>query len=142
MIDQVIQNVKTFQQEVDSVIIDIIKENEDLVIQMNVDNLFAGIKNNGERIVPPYAASTVKRKKRKGQPFNRVTTRDQGDHHESIFIKYKEDEFELDASDFKKQYLVRKYGSDLYGLTEANIETLKGIIEEKLLLELRKRILL
>lgn len=142
MTEKVIRGVKTFQQEVDSVIIEIVKENENLVIQMNVQNLFAGIKNNGERIVPPYKPSTVKRKKRKGQPFDRVTTRDEGKHHESIFIKYKEDEFELDAEDFKKQYLIRKYGSELYGLTEENIERLKGIIKEKISFELRKRILL
>ena len=140
-IEETIERLKVTDKLIDSIIIDLVRENEKMLIQMNVDNLFAGIDNEGKRIVPPYKPSTIKRKKRKGQPFNRVTTRDEGNHHESIFIKYSDDEFELDAADFKKQYLVRKYGEELYGLTEENLGTLKKIIEERLLEEVRKKIL-
>ena len=140
-IEETIERLKITDRLIDSIVIDIVRENEKMLIQMNVDNLFAGIDNEGKQIVPPYKPSTIKRKRRKGQPFNRVTTRDEGDHHESIFVKYSDDEFELDAADFKKKYLVRKYGQELYGLTEENLGTLKKIIEERLLEEVRKKIL-
>lgn len=131
-IDEAIDFFENIDKIIDETIIELLKENEKVIIQMNIDQLYSGIDNDGVKIKPPYKPSTIKRKKKKGQPFNRVTTRDEGDHHESLFVVFGQDEFEIDTEDFKKQYLVRKYGKKLYGLTEENIENLRSLIRDDL----------
>lgn len=141
-IDELIDFFEKINQEIDKVFIDLIKDNERFVIELNAEQLFAGIDNDGDKITPPYKSSTIKRKKRKGQPYNRVTTKDEGDHHASIFVSYDNNEdgcFELFADDFKTQYLVRKYGKKLYGLTEESIDKLRAVINDKLIESITKK---
>jgi len=136
-----IEDLKKLDSSIDQIVIDLIKDNEKLVIKMNLANLNSGINNKSEKLVPPYRPSTVKRKKRKGQPFNRVTLKDEGDFHEGFFVEYGEDEFSLQGDDPKTRYLIRKYGNDIFGLTEENIDELKNKIRERLTEEIKKRIL-
>lgn len=139
-IQNMIDDLKSFEQSKDEIIIDLVRDNEKAVLQMNVDQLYSGIDAEGKEISPAYKPSTVKRKRRKGDPYDRVTTRDEGDHHESIFAEYRNDEFELDAADFKKKYLVKKYGEHLYGLTEQNIDKLITLIRDPFIEVARRKI--
>lgn len=141
-IKEAIDFFENIESSLDEVFIEVIKDNEKEVIKLNVDQLFKGINNDGSKIKPPYRPSTIKRKKKKGQPFNRVTTRDEGDFHKSIFISYDNSEdgcFELSAEDFKSQYLVRKYGKKLYGLTEESINKLRSKINDQLIEAITKK---
>lgn len=115
--------LQKFQNEINSIIEAVIMENEIAIIELNTeDQLFEqGINTYGVDIsdYAPYSEITIEDKKIKGQPYNRVTLRDESDFHDSVFIRYGTDGFSIAASDFKTEDLVKKYGKVL-GLTEEN----------------------
>lgn len=142
VIQEMIQAVKNLEDRKDALLLDLVRDNEAAVISMNVDDqLYQGIDADGQEVGPPYRAFTIAMKRIKGQPYDRVTLRDEGDFHASFFIRYGIDQFTLDASDWKRQKLDRKYGSEIFGLTPANIDRLSAMIRERFVEEARKIIL-
>lgn len=130
-IETLIKNIKEFQVKTDETLLDLVKKEEKFVISLNVDDqLFQGKDANGDEVGPPYTAFTVRLKRKKGQPFDRVTTRDTGDFHKSFFLKFGPSHFEIDATDSKKGQLIRKYGKDIIGLTDENIDFVAAAIED------------
>lgn len=93
------------------------------------EQLFSGINEKGEKIQPAYSPKTVAIKKKKGQPFDRVTTRDTGEFHRDIFLDVRDNEFIVDSADSKSEALQKKYGGELMGLSEDNQEV---YVEENL----------
>jgi hypothetical protein len=83
-----------------------------------------GEDNQKRTIRPPYSPVTRRYKARRGQPTNRVTLRDTGDFHDSIFALFEGDEITLYADDPKAPKLVAKYGRDVLGLTTDSIDIL------------------
>jgi hypothetical protein len=72
----------------------------------------------------PYAPFTVQIKQAKGQPVNRVTLSDEGDFHKSVYIDFRDDCFEILASDWKTEDLLRLYGKEILGLSDENLDEL------------------
>lgn len=72
----------------------------------------------------PYSPLTIAIKEEKGQPTNRVTLRDTGDFEASFFLEVGDKQFEIKASDFKTEALIKKYGRQILGLTDENIASL------------------
>lgn len=141
-IQEMIQAVANFESRKDALLLDLVRDNEAAVISMNVDDqLYQGIDADGKEVAPPYRAFTIAMKRIKGQPYDRVTLRDEGDFHTSFFIRYGADQFTLDAADWKRQKLDRKYGSEIFGLTPENIDRLAAMIRERFVEEARKIIL-
>ena len=107
---------------------DIIWKNEAYIVDMNAEEqLFEqGINRLGVDIsdYAPYSPVTIEIKRLKGQPTNRVTLRDEGDFERSFFLEVGDKQFEIKASDFKTEDLVKKYGEQILGLTDENIATL------------------
>jgi hypothetical protein len=68
----------------------------------------------------PYQPKTIEIKQIKGQPYNRVTLRDEGDFHSSFYVDFSNQGFEIKASDEKTEHLVNKYGRQILGLTDEN----------------------
>lgn len=108
---------------------DIILENEADIVSMNADEQLYGHGENalGVSIMSyqPYAPSTISRKRAKGQPFNRVTLRDEGDFEKSFYLRVSLVDFQIAASDFKAEFLARRYGDEIMGLTDENLGVLK-----------------
>lgn len=106
----------------------IIQENEAAIIDMNAqEQLFESGENSlGVSIASyaPYTPITIEIKKMKGQPTNRVTLRDEGDFESSFYLVISDKQFEIKASDWKTEELVKKYGSNILGLTKENIASL------------------
>lgn len=142
-IAQKIEQIKAFEDSVDQIILDLVKDREAAVIGLNAENqLFqSGQDGEGNELTPSYAPVTVRRKKKKGHPFDRVTLRDTGNFHKSLTIEYGADWFKLGSNDAKRAYLERKYGEQIYGLTPANIEQLTVMIRDQFI-EIAKRKLL
>ena len=124
---QLASKLETFKNTLPALILEVIKSNESLVIDMNVeDQLFERGVDREEKNISnrePYRPITVSIKRQKGQPTSRVTTRDSGDFHESAFIKYGATFFEISFSDWKYGALVEKYGP-IDGLTDENLKDL------------------
>jgi hypothetical protein len=106
----------------------IIWENETYIVDMNAEEqLFEqGINRLGVEIsdYAPYSPVTIEIKEAKGQPTNRVTLRDEGDFESSFFLEVGDKQFEIKASDFKTEDLIKKYGRQILGLTNENIAKL------------------
>ena len=100
-------------------------EAEDTIIEMNIGQMYdSGEDRTGKRITPEYAPETVRIKREKGQPTNRVTLRDTFDFQKSIWVQYYPDSFEIKASDWKTERLTQKYGEEILGLQDEMVKYL------------------
>lgn len=82
-----------------------------------------GVNRNGVQISSyrPYRQRTIQIKLKKGQPTNRVTLKDEGLFYASFVVRANELDFVIDATDWKTEELVTKYGSEILGLTDENL---------------------
>lgn len=107
---------------------DIIWDNDAYIVDMNAEEQLyeQGINRLGVDIMDyaPYSPVTIEIKKALGQPTNRVTLRDEGDFESSFFLEVGDKQFEIKASDFKTEDLIKKYGRQILGLTKENIAVL------------------
>lgn len=118
----------------------IIMRYEDEICEMNTqDQLYEHGQNRlGVDIADyaPYTDFTIEYKHAKGQPTNRVTLRDTGDFYRSFYVSTNGKSFKIHAKDWKTEDLEAKYGSQIFGLSDENIQSLKtdyllpGLIEE------------
>lgn len=127
-LDAMIQRLTAFEAEIFEAIEKVIKDNEEIIVEMNSeDQLYEqGIDRNGVQIASyaPYSPITVELKRIKGQPTGRVTLRDEGDFHYSFYIEFQPGGFEIKASDWKTDMLVKGYGEAILGLTDDNFKDL------------------
>lgn len=103
-------------------------EDEAVICDMNSESQLyeRGIDRDGDSIssYSPYTARTVMVKLLKHQPTNRVTLRDTGEFHASFRVVVDDIGFYIDATDWKTSELEKKYGKQIFGLTEENINEL------------------
>ena len=106
----------------------IITDNEAYIVDMNAEiQLYEeGVNRLGVSIMDyaPYRPLTIAIKEEKGQPTNRVTLRDTGDFESSFYIEVGDRQFEIKASDWTTEALIKKYGRQILGLTDENILSL------------------
>ena len=102
-----------------------ILEHSDVIIDMIVNEQLyeQGINGMGVEIMSyrPYTRYTVKIKRKKGQPFNRVTLRDTGDFYNSLHVKFDDNGFYVTSTDEKAPELLAKYGKTIFRLTDENL---------------------
>lgn len=126
LIDNLRQRVTEFNELLQSgrLIQSIILENEYIITDMNSeDQLYEqGINRLGVNIMDyaPYSPLTIEIKKEKGQPYNRVTLRDEGDFEHSFYVEADTQQFTIKAADWKTEDLIQRYGRQILGLTEEN----------------------
>lgn len=123
---KLIDRLSTLEGELYKVIEDVVRQYGYVIEEMNSeDQLFErGVNRDGVDIASyaPYHPFTLEVKTGKGQPTNRVTLRDEGDFHKSIYIEFQPDGFEIKASDWKTLSLVQMYDPEILGLTDANFK--------------------
>lgn len=133
--------LRAFKDSLPTLLEDIVRSKEDVIVSAIAnDQLYRrGINGNGEKIMDymPYTARTIKNKKRKGQPTTRVTLRDTGAFHESMYVVFDSEGFYITSDDEKAQYLVKKYGGEIFRLTDKNFTR---IIRSHVRKELVKRL--
>ena len=85
-----------------------------------------------------YAPSTVRIKKIKRQPTNRVTLKDTGDFYNTFDVKVESiADFTINADTDKSGYdLTKRYGDRLVGLQEENVKKVMELLEEEFYKEL------
>lgn len=126
LIDNLRQRVTEFNELLQSgrLIQSIILENEYVITDMNSeDQLYEqGINRLGVNIMDyaPYSPLTIEIKKEKGQPYNRVTLRDEGEFEHSFYVEADTQQFTIKAADWKTEDLIQRYGRQILGLTEEN----------------------
>lgn len=126
LIDNLRQRVTEFNELLQSgrLIQSIILGNEYVITDMNSeDQLYEqGINRLGVNIMDyaPYSPLTIEIKKEKGQPYNRVTLRDEGAFEQSFYVEADTQQFTIKAADWKTEDLIQRYGRQILGLTEEN----------------------
>ena len=67
--------------------------------------------------------------KRKGQRYKFVTLRDTGEFYRSFQLKRKSKlNYDINTIDYKADYLMKKYGKDILGITKENLKEIKNKI--------------
>lgn len=127
-IDDLIKRVEKFENKINEYIRLEIIEDEPYICNMNTDKqLFReGITRDGVKIdsYAPYTLTTKRIKSAKGQPTDRVTLRDTGDFYSAFFIMADDKGFKIESEDWKVDKLVDKYGEEILGLTDDNLNEL------------------
>lgn len=133
--------LRAFKDNLPMYLEDIIRDKEDVIVSAiaDVQLYHRGINGRGEKIMSymPYTAKTIQNKKRKGQPTTRVTLRDTGAFHKSMFVVFDSEGFYITASDEKTEELVKKYGEEIFRLTDKNFTR---IVRSHIRKELVKRL--
>lgn len=127
MISGLIDKFKKVGEELDTgeIAKKIVRDNDNILIDMNAqDQLYAkGVNRLGVRIdeYQPYRPLTIKVKIEKRQPYDRVTLKDTGEFYDSFYVETAEDRFYIKASDEKTNLLIKKYGAEIFGLTNDSL---------------------
>lgn len=127
MITNLLDRVKKVKEALDSgrIAKEIVRDNDNILIDMNAqDQLFVkGVNRLGVRIdeYRPYSPSTIKVKIKKRQPYDRVTLKDTGEFYDSFYVETAEDRFYIKASDEKTVWLIKRYGAEIFGLTNESL---------------------
>lgn len=125
IISNKIDALQQFINNMNDNIRNIVDKYDYILIDMNVqDQLYErGINRNEVKLedIWPYAPLTIEFKTVKHQPFDRVTLRDEGDFHRSFNVKAYANDFEIYATDIKTDILTEKYGEEIFGLTDYNL---------------------
>jgi hypothetical protein len=111
------------------------------VLDMNTGQLMDGKTAADQPVLPPYAPMTIFKKIAKGQSL-RVTLFDEGDFQEAFYMEAGSYPVKIRSKDWKEGKLVEKYGQDIFGLTQDNLESVrKDIVLPSLIDYIRKAVL-
>lgn len=137
-----INQLEEIQNNMDAFILGVIKANESKILQLNTESqLFEkGIDSDGRKLQPPYQPATKQRKRKKGQPTNRITLRDEKDFHLSFLVRYGIDDFEISSTDPKSIYLLRRYGKGIFGLTDDSIKEVRKMVLPLLVAKVKSKL--
>jgi len=139
------KTMRTIQSDfVVDVVRSVVEKNSNEIIELNTQKqLFEkGIGSDEKRLEPfPYSNPYEKLKKRIGQPTDRITLRLEGDFYKSFQVVIGNEQFQINATDFKTKFLLKRYGQKVLGLTSSNVsEFNQMVIRPELLKEIRKKI--
>lgn len=137
--------LRIFKDSLPTLLEDIVRSKEDVIVSAIADDQLyrRGINGRGEKIMDyvPYATRTIENKKRKGQPTTRVTLRDTGDFHRSMRVVFDSEGFYITSDDEKAKYLVKKYGGEIYRLTDKNFtRIIRSHVRKELVKRLKRAI--
>ncbi len=118
-----------------------VRRNADAIAELNRDQLRRGLTASGDFIRPPYRSFTyADLKKASGSlaPFGTPDLKYTGSFHQDMETRVDSRTFNVMSTDDKADELQRKYGSDIFGLTEENKEKARAMTTRTLSEEYRK----
>jgi len=138
-----VKSIREYKGRLYEVIIDGVVPFEAEIVDINTDRLYkAGEYVTRDKIADrrPYAPMTIRIKKAKGQPTDRVTLKDTGDFYRSIYVKFERDRFTILASDVKTKKLMAKYGADIFGMNGEDMDKIMDKVYEYILEQFKKAV--
>lgn len=118
--EQVVGKWRTAIRNVDEIFRRAIVENQEEILDLNIAQLEQGKDSLGNFLME-YESSTYDEFKKKvlgsKSPPMIPDLKLEGDFHEGFILRYQGDFFVFTSTDEKKDRLVAKYGSNLFGLT-------------------------
>lgn len=123
----------------------VVKEHERDALDLQKEQMSAGIADQGDDIEPGYRPRTIELKKAKGQETGHVTLQDTGAFYRGQYVKFSIDHFEITSRNRKRNKLVLKYhgnkGGDIFGLAPESKEVFGAMILPDLQREFREKAL-
>lgn len=117
--------LRAFRDSLPLLLESIIRDKEDVIVSAITNSQLyrRGINGRGIKIMDyaPYAQRTIYNKKRKGQPVTRVTLRDTGAFHKSMFMVLDSEGFYVTTNSNITPFIVKKYGEEIFRLTDENL---------------------
>lgn len=137
--------LRSFKDSLPMLLESIVQDKEDVIVSAIANNQLyqRGINGMGEKIMDymPYKPKTIRIKKKKGQPTTRVTLRDTGVFHKSMFVVFDSEGFYITSDDKKTPWLVKKYGEEIFRLTDQNLtRIIRSHIKKELVKQLKQAI--
>ncbi len=118
ILDDLKKTVAELQKAVNSSIQESIEQNKQVIKELQTqEQLYQGKNSKGIDIKPAYAESTIKIKRKKGQPTDRVTLFAKGDFYNSLEIIAGKNDAIIRTVISYSVFLVNKY-ADILGLDE------------------------
>ncbi len=140
MFETIVRRNNTFNFERELFVI--LQTLEPQILNLNRSQMFEGKDAFSRDIQPDYKPSTKRRKRKKGQPTNRVTYRDKGDHYDQMIIEYMTGRAEITSTVNHAKYLKSRSGNDdYYGLTEESLSKIRDLVNPLLVERYKKHIL-
>lgn len=135
--DKLRRVVREMKSSINPIIKETFEQNELIIkdFQVNKQLFEKGEDSKGSIIRPAYSPITIKIKKSKGQPIDRVTLKDKGKLYKSIKVVPKDDHVEITTSIEYAKYLFKKYGDDILGIQE---ELLRDFTEQYIIPNIKK----
>lgn len=135
--------LRAFREQLPLYLEDAIRSKEDVIVSAIAnDQLFRrGVNGQDVKIMEyrPYAPSTISKKRRKGQPYTRVTLRDTGAFHEAMHLVVDPEGFYITSDDYKRPFLAKRYGNSIFRLTDRNFTRIvRGHIRKELVKQIKK----
>lgn len=126
VIERKIQTLEKLQSEIFLFARDVLTAHKDILISYNANEqlyLF-GETSTGIPIktFAPYKPKTIAIKRMKAQPVDRVTLKDTGAFHSSFDILFDDEQMAVVANDPKTEKLTFKYGNDILGISNRNLD--------------------
>ncbi len=119
-IDKAKERIKKIQSQTNEIVGETFLKYESLIVSFNADSQMfdKGQDKKGSVIKPAYTPFTIKLKKEKGQPTNRVTLRDTGKFHDTLKVDVYKDYIEISSDVSYAKKLFKKYGEDILGMQD------------------------
>jgi len=110
--------MKRFERlDLPAVVAESVQETKTDYLEQQRQQLYAGKDSEGNSITPFYRPATITRKKKKGQPTDRVTLKDKGDFYDSLYLDaMNSGGFDIKSGDPKAKWLFDRYGPQILGL--------------------------
>lgn len=128
------------QLDTDKIIRESLEASKETYADMNAEQMFKGIRSDGNPILPEYSPLTVQLKKEKGQPTDRVTLHDTGSFYQGIRVDVGSDKLTIDSVDEKSARLQKKYSTRKGSIFGLSAPFRREFLNQKMRPEFKKRI--
>ena len=121
MLDAVLGSSDEIEGGLEPQATEVVRENENILVDMNTEQLKQGKDSIGDSITPEYYSDEYAYMKNRMNPRPGFGTPDlflEGDFQEGFFVEETNGGWEIDSRDEKRNILASKYGADIFGNTE------------------------
>lgn len=122
-LNEMTERAKRLSQNARGVVVGIIEDHEEFITGYNKEQLISGFDRNGERF-KPYGGLLYALEKNKQNPkagYGNPDLNLTGAFYRGFFISVTGTTFEISSNDSKNDELLSKYGSSVFGLSNASL---------------------
>lgn len=106
--------------DIEAVVARATNQHEGDIVSANQEQLQQGQLATGRPVTPFYKPSTVKQKKKKGQPADKVTLKDKNTFYQGFYAKASGRTIEQGSTAPQTPYLLNRYTDSIFGLSVAS----------------------